>query len=88
MYEINIVWFVIYWSLLLDRICIHLINSPNTIRKFCYIFQCQNGQRRLFKLIDGNESLHEISNDNGVSVVNFATSRNLIVRSTMFPQLD
>jgi hypothetical protein len=32
-----------------------------------------------------NESLHEISNDNGVRVVNFAASENLIVRSTMFP---
>jgi hypothetical protein len=32
-----------------------------------------------------NESLHEISNNNGVRVVNFATSKNLIVKSTMFP---
>ncbi|PNF14992.1 hypothetical protein B7P43_G01525 [Cryptotermes secundus] len=32
-----------------------------------------------------NESLHEISNDNGVRVVNFATSKNLTVKSTMFP---
>jgi hypothetical protein len=31
-----------------------------------------------------NESLHEISNDNGVIVVNFATSKNLTVKST-FP---
>jgi hypothetical protein len=33
----------------------------------------------------GNESLHEISNDNGVEVVNFTTPINLIVKSTMFP---
>jgi hypothetical protein len=32
----------------------------------------------------GNESLHEIINANGVSVVNFATSRSLVVKSTMF----
>jgi hypothetical protein len=32
----------------------------------------------------GNESLHEISNDNGGRVVNFDTSKNLIVKSTMF----
>jgi hypothetical protein len=32
-----------------------------------------------------NESLHEISNDNGDRVVNFATSKNLIVKSTKFP---
>jgi hypothetical protein len=30
-----------------------------------------------------NESFHEISNDNGVKVVNFATSRNLTIKSTM-----
>jgi hypothetical protein len=33
----------------------------------------------------GNESLHETSNDNGVRVVNFITSKNLVVKSTMFP---
>jgi hypothetical protein len=32
-----------------------------------------------------NESLYEISNDNGVRVVNFAISKNLIVKSTTFP---
>jgi hypothetical protein len=31
-------------------------------------------QEDSFKLINGNESLHEISNDNGARVVNFATS--------------
>jgi hypothetical protein len=30
-------------------------------------------------------SLHESSNDNGVRLVNFATSKNLRVKSTMFP---
>jgi hypothetical protein len=29
--------------------------------------------------------LHEISDDNGVTVANFATSRNLIVKSIIFP---
>ena len=33
----------------------------------------------------GNESLHEISNDNGVRVLNFDTSKNLTVKTTMFP---
>jgi hypothetical protein len=32
----------------------------------------------------GNESLHEISNDNGVRVVSIATSQNLTVKGTMF----
>jgi hypothetical protein len=43
------------------------------------------GREDIFKPIIGNESLHEISNDNGVGVVNYATPENLIVKSTMFP---
>jgi exonuclease III len=43
------------------------------------------GREDIFKLTVGNESLHEISNNNGVRVVNFATSKNLFVKSTMFP---
>jgi hypothetical protein len=43
------------------------------------------GREDIFKPKIGNERLHEISNDNGVRVVNFATSKNLIVKSTMFP---
>jgi hypothetical protein len=39
----------------------------------------------MFKPTIGNESLHQISNDNGVRVVNFATSKNLIVESMNFP---
>ncbi|PNF22036.1 hypothetical protein B7P43_G10581 [Cryptotermes secundus] len=41
------------------------------------------GRKDIFK--PTNERLHEISNDNGVRVVNFATSKNLTVKSTMFP---
>jgi hypothetical protein len=40
----------------------------------------------IFKPTIENEILHEINNGNGVRVVNFATSKNLVVRSTMFPQ--
>jgi hypothetical protein len=39
----------------------------------------------IFKLVIGNKSLHEASNDNRVTVVNFATLKNLIVKSTTFP---
>jgi hypothetical protein len=35
------------------------------------------GKEDIFQLTYGNESLHEISNDNGVRLVNFATSKNL-----------
>ena len=33
----------------------------------------------------GNESFHHNSNDNGVRIVNFATLKNLVLKSTMFP---
>jgi hypothetical protein len=38
-----------------------------------------------FKLTIGNGSSHKINNDNRVRVVNFATSKNLGVKSTLFP---
>jgi hypothetical protein len=43
------------------------------------------GRDYIFKPTIGNESLHEISKDNGVRVVNFATSKNRIFKSTKFP---
>jgi hypothetical protein len=36
-------------------------------------FNARVGMQDIFKLILGNENLHEVSNDNGVRVVNFAT---------------
>jgi hypothetical protein len=48
-------------------------------------FNAKVGRKDIFKLTTGNESLHEISNDNGVRVVNFATSKTLTVKCTMFP---
>ena len=44
------------------------------------------GRENIFKPTIGNESLHQDNNDNGVRTVNFATSKNLVVKSTMFPQ--
>jgi hypothetical protein len=43
------------------------------------------GKEDIIKSIIGNESLHEIINDNGVRLVNFATSQNFRVKSTMLP---
>jgi hypothetical protein len=48
-------------------------------------FNAKVGREDIFKPTIGNESLHHDSNDNGVRVVNFATSKNLVVKSTMFP---
>jgi hypothetical protein len=48
-------------------------------------FNAKVGREGIFKLTVGNESSHEISNDNGVRIVNFAISKNLVVKSTIFP---
>jgi hypothetical protein len=48
-------------------------------------FNAKVGREDIFKPKIGNQSLHKISNDTRVIVVNFATSKNLIVKSTMFP---
>jgi hypothetical protein len=42
------------------------------------------GREDIFKPTIGSDSLHENINDNGDRVVNFATSKNLIVKSMMF----
>jgi hypothetical protein len=47
-------------------------------------FNAKVDREDIFKPTIGNESLHEISNDNGVRLINFATSKNLRVKSTMF----
>jgi hypothetical protein len=47
-------------------------------------FNAKIGREDIIKPKIGNESLHKISNDNGVRVVNIATSKNLIIKSTMF----
>ena len=43
------------------------------------------GRENIFKPTIGQESLHQDINDNGVRLVNFATSKNLMVKITMFP---
>jgi hypothetical protein len=48
-------------------------------------FNAKASKEDIFKPTAGNESLHGISNDNGVRVVNFAIPKNLTVKSTMFP---
>jgi hypothetical protein len=43
------------------------------------------GRENIFKLTTGNEILHKIRNDNVVTAVNVATTKNQVVKSTMFP---
>jgi hypothetical protein len=51
-------------------------------------FQCKGREGGNFKPIIGYDFLHEANNDNGVTVVHFATSKNLVVKSTIFPHRD
>ena len=48
-------------------------------------FNAKMGRENIFKLTPGNESLHQDSNDNGIRIANSATSKNLLVKSMMFP---
>jgi hypothetical protein len=48
-------------------------------------FNAEVGRENIVKPTIGKESLYEISNDNGYKVVKIATSKNLVVKSTMFP---
>jgi hypothetical protein len=47
-------------------------------------FNAKVGRGDILKPTIGNESSQEISNDNGVRSVNFATSNNLVAKSTVF----
>jgi hypothetical protein len=62
----------------------HSKSYKNFVRRF----QSQGRNGSIFKLRTGNESLYEISNDSGVRAANFATSKNLTVKSTMFPHCN
>jgi endonuclease/exonuclease/phosphatase family metal-dependent hydrolase len=62
---------------------------PRNIVIFLFLvlgdFNAKVGREDILKPTIENESLHEISNDTGVRLINFATSKNLRVKSTMFP---
>jgi len=44
------------------------------------------GREGIFKQTVRNESLHQDSNDNCVRIVKLATSKDPVVKSTMFPR--
>jgi hypothetical protein len=51
-------------------------------------FNATMGREKFFTTRIGNASLHQDSNDIGVRIVNFATSKNLFVKNTMFRHRD
>ena len=48
-------------------------------------FNTKLGRENIFKPTIGNDNLHQDSNDNGVRIVYFATSKHLVVKSAIFP---
>jgi hypothetical protein len=73
-----------------DRFCEELEQVFDKFRKhpmkiLLGDFNAKVGKENIFKPTIGNESLNEISNDNGIRIVNFDTLKYLIVKSTMFP---
>jgi len=48
-------------------------------------FNAKEERENIFKPTIGQESLYKHSNSNRVRLTNFATSKNLVVKSTMFP---
>jgi len=47
-------------------------------------FNAKVGRENILKPTIGNESLHQDGNDTGVRIVNFATSKSLVLKSTTF----
>ena len=48
-------------------------------------FNARVGRENIFKPTRGNVSLHQNSSNNRVRIVNLATSKSLVVKSTVFP---
>jgi hypothetical protein len=48
-------------------------------------FNAKVGREESFKPVIRNESLHDVSNDNGLRLITFATSVGMVIGSTMFP---
>jgi hypothetical protein len=48
------------------------------LKHFVWRVQAKVGREDIFRPTTGNEGLHEIINDNGVKVVNFDTSKDLL----------
>ena len=57
---------------------------PKYTQKLLGDFNAKVGRESIFKPTIGQENLHKDINDNGVRLVNFATSKNLVVKSRMF----
>jgi len=51
-------------------------------------FNAKQYQEEMYRPIIGKYNLHTLSNDNGISLTNFACSKNMVVASTLFNHKD
>jgi hypothetical protein len=73
-----------FWKL--SILCILGVFFSEPLRYACQKSFCAKvGMEDIFKTTVASESLYEISNANGVRLVNFATSKNLTVENTTSP---
>jgi hypothetical protein len=49
------------------------------------VFSAKMERENIFNPTIGNDSLHQDSNDNGFRIINFSTTNNVVIKSTMFP---
>jgi hypothetical protein len=72
------------WVRVKQSFYVKIINNSRILKNVIEKYNAKVGREDIFKPTIGNESFHEISSDNGVTVVNSATSKNLTVKSTIF----
>jgi hypothetical protein len=66
----------------LEQVVDHI---PKYHMKILLDLNAKFGREDIFKLTIGNESLHQDGNENGVRIVHFATPKNQVVKSMIFP---
>ncbi|XP_022177130.1 craniofacial development protein 2-like [Myzus persicae] len=62
--------------------------SRNRIRIVLGDFNAKLEKESIFRTTIGNHSMHDITSDNGLRLIDFASGGGLVVKSTMFPRKD
>ena len=64
------------------------MNPRNDVRIILGGTNAKIGQEREYYTITGQHSLHNTSNEKGKVLIDFAQEKNMVIRSTEFPQKD
>ncbi|KAE9525900.1 hypothetical protein AGLY_013949 [Aphis glycines] len=60
-------------------------DDTGTIKIVLCVLNAKVGKEAVFRPIIGSHSLHEVTNDNGLRLIDFVCGNGLVVKSTMFP---